>query len=505
MDKSRKKYALKNISYNITSKIVTLILTFISRTVFIWVFGAEYLGINGLFSDVLNLLSMADLGFNIAMVYSFYQPLATNDTEKISALICFYRKVYIVIAIAVTCIGLLIIPVLPYLIKLDTDIPDIVIYYLISLANVVSSYICVYKTSILTADQKNYIIVRITLISNIIKTLLQIGCILIVKNYIVYLLIGLFITLFNNIYASRVASKTYPYINEKKEISSQEKKNIFKNIGSVFIFKISNVLMNATDNLLISMIVGTVAVGYYSNYFIIQTNVISFYALLFTSITASVGNLIVTEKAEKRYEIFKTEQSIGFIMAGIIVPCFVTLANDFINVWLGNNYVLNFSVIIAMGINMYLSCVLQPLWTFREATGLYRQTKWIMIICAVINIVLSYVLGKIFGIAGIIFASAASRLLTYIWYEPILLFRQYFERGVKKYYLNLILNLLLVSGICVICAIITRFIPVNNFALFFIELAVIFIVSVLLSFICYKNTSGIKMIRSIFEKKLLKK
>ena len=414
MSQGRTKKAIVNMSFNIANQIINILLQFISRSFFIWGFGIEYLGINGLFTDVLGLLSMADLGLGIAMAYSFYEPLAKNNKKKICGLVTFYRQVYIVIAIVVTVVGLMIMPILPYLIKLEQDIPNLEIYYILSLANIVASYVFVYKATLLTADQKNYIISKITIVTNILKTVIQIVSIILFKNYVLYLVIGTISILVNNICTSRVASKKYPYIDEKEKISLEEKKEIFSSMSSVFIYKVANVLLTATDNILISAIIGTVTVGFFSNYLLVQTKLTSIYALIFTSVTASVGNLIVTESTDKRLKIFNMEQSVSFIICGIVVPCYITLINDFIGVWLGTAYILNNHVVMAIGFNMYLSCVLQPLWSYREATGLYKKTKWIMVVCAALNLVLSVILAYKIGLAGIIFASGLSKILTYI-------------------------------------------------------------------------------------------
>lgn len=445
MGKSRTKESINNMVMGFLNQITTLLLSFISRTIFINILGVELLGVNGLFTDILQLLSMADLGFNTAMVYSFYKPIAENDTKKISALITFYKKVYNVIAITITVIGLAITPFLNLIVNTDKDIPLLKVYYLFALGGVIVSYLFVYKTSIITADQKNYLVTRITIIVNFTKTIIQIICLLIFKNYIVYLSINLLGNFLNNYIASRKAQKLYPYIKEKNDLNLDDKKSIFENIKSVFLYKVSSLMLTATDNTLISILIGTVVVGYYSNYLMITNKVIAIIQIIFTSLTASIGNLVIKEKSEKRYEIFKASQSISFIICGIIVTCFSVLINDFISIWLGEKFIFDYIVVLAISFNMYLSCVLQPLWTYREATGLYIKTKYVMLIAAIVNLVLSIILGKIFGIAGILIASAIARLSTYFWYEPVLLFKEYFEEPVRKYYIPIFLNIVIMT------------------------------------------------------------
>lgn len=497
----RTRKAALNISYNIFNQILMLILSFISRTVFIWGFGVEYLGINGLFSDILSLLSMADLGFNTAMTYSYYRPLAEKNYKKISELTTFYKNVYNTIAFFIALIGILLIPFLPILVNLKKDIPNLNIYYLLSLSSVVVSYLCVYKTTVLLADQKGYILTKINILTNILKTILQIFSIVLWKNYILYLIIGTVIAIGNNIYASYVATKNYSYIQNKYcNISLEEKRNIFNNLKSVFLYKVSSVLLNATDNIIISALIGTAMVGYYSNYLLLQTKITTIISIIFTSMTASIGNLIVTEGKKKRYEIFRCEQSLSFIICGIVVPCYVLLANDFIDVWLGELYQLDICVVYAIGINMYLSCVLQPLWSYREATGLYRKTKWVMMICAIINIVLSICLGRLFGVFGVIIASAISRIITYVWYEPHLLFKEYFGTSEFKYYYQIILNVILITILILIGNQIGSLFNVISLKTWFTKAVTIGIISVGGVIVTYYRSEGIKLLRNRIRK-----
>lgn len=495
MEGSRRKKALKNVSFNILSQALTLILAFISRTFFVKIFGVEYLGLNGLFTDVLGLLSMADLGFTIAMVYSFYEPLANHDEKKLAGLITFYKKVYMCIAFAVALIGILLLPILPYIINSKTIIPNVNIYYLISLFNVVISYLWVYKTAILTADQQEYRIKKISMITSIITTLVQILVIYVFQNYIIYLLISTVSSLVNNIIASWVATKLYPFIKIKVEITKQEKIDIFKNLGAVFVFKASNVLINATDNILISILVGTIVVGYYSNYSMIQKQIMTFYSLLFTSMTASIGNLIVEESPETRYKVFKCQQTMSFVLCLVIVPCFALLINDFIGIWLGNSFNFDSLTLIVICLNMYLACVLQPLWTYREATGLYRKTKWIMLICAIENIILSIILGKIMGLAGILLASALSRLSTYIWYEPRILFKEYFERGARDYYLSIVKNFAFIVIVFSIASLIANEITADSIWKWILKALIVGVFCVTFATLVYWNSEGIVYIR----------
>ncbi len=372
---SRKWNSAKNVIFGYLNQILSLGLNFAGRTVFIQILGREYLGINGLFSDVLTMLSMADLGFGIAMSYSFYKPIAEQDKKKIAALIHFYKRVYILIACATAVIGVMLVPFLKYIINMDSDIPYLLYYYLLFLTNTIVSYFFVYKTSIINASQKNYLISKYQIIIRLVQTIVQICVLVVFRNYFIYLFIPIIGTLANNLFTSHKAEQLYPEIrSQNNQLDSAQKKEITENMKSVFLYKISSTFLTGTDNMLISVIIGTVWVGIYSNYNLILNGINSVLAVLFNSVTASVGNLVVTEKEGKRYEIFQTMNIISLILAAVITIVISAVINDLVFLWLGAEYVLSNAIRIAIVCNFYLANILRPIWSYREATGLYTKT-----------------------------------------------------------------------------------------------------------------------------------
>ncbi len=497
MSESRVKKSAQNMVMGFVYQAVTLILSFVSRTVFIQVLGKEYLGLNGIFTDVLTLLSMADLGFNTAMAYSFYKPLADKDEQRLASLVAFYKKIYNIIAGTVLALGLACIPFLDFLVNTEQDIPLMEVYYLFALANVVISYLFVYKTTILTADQKNYKVVRINIVVSTLKVILQIVLLWTTKNYIVYLAIGVLAQFTTNFIASRKTEKEYPFLRKKELIQKVDKevtKDIVANMKSVFIYKMSTTLFTATDNILISVIVGTAMVGVYSNYLMVSSKLLLLEQIIFSALTASIGNLIVKETQAKRLEIFNAMQSASFIFCGVISSVFCLMANDFVCVWLGESFTLSTVTIMAITLNTYLSCVLQPLWTFRDAAGLYMKTKYVMLAGALLNIALSIALGHFIGIAGIIFASAIARLSTYFWYEPKLLFKEYFGSKAGGYYLSLIKNLILVATTIFAVSFICEKLPVTGWGTLIIKGAVIGVICGIIFMVAYCRTEGFRII-----------
>lgn len=450
MKSGRTLNSLRNIIFGVMNQFIIIILGFISRAFFLKYLDETYLGINSLFTEVLSVLSLADLGINTVMVYSFYKPLAESDIKKLTALLTFFKSIYRAIAIVVTILGILILPFLNYIIKLDEAIRLLNIYYIIFLSKTVLSYMFVYRASILNADQKGYILNYVTSCVNIITTFLQITVLVYFKSYLLFLLLNVLSILANNCICAKKAEKIYPFIKSKEKLSLNEKAEIFLNIKSGFLYKLSSVLINSTDNILISAMLGTATVGYYSNYGLVINKLSTIINIIFSSMVSSIGNLMVTESREKKYQIFSIMQMLSFWGGGITCVCVFMMMDDLILLWIGEKYILNMGVLSACVVNFYLSIVLQPLWTYREATGLYQQTKNVMLCTAGLNIILSIFLGQFIGLSGIIFASALSRLFTYCWYEPLLLFKQYFHQCVSNYFFRHIYNIVIILIIIII-------------------------------------------------------
>lgn len=307
--------SLKNILFGLSGQIISIGMGFVVRTVFIFTLGIEYLGVDGLFTSILLMFSLANLGFDTAIIYSLYRPLAEKDIYKIQALMNLYQKAYRLIGVVVLLIGLSLLPFLDHLVNADTTIKDINIIYLLFLISSVSSYYFVYKQSIIIADQSNYIISKIHTLFIIISNALQIVLLIIISDYIVVLVAQLTLKVIENVYIANKANKLYPFLKEKNnaKLSKTDRREFFENLYSLLLYKISGVVINATDNIVISKFIGVIWVGVYSNYLLILNTLNTLLGYLFYSITASVGNLNVKENADKKYFIFRV---INFLIFG---------------------------------------------------------------------------------------------------------------------------------------------------------------------------------------------
>lgn len=499
MEDSRIKKTTRNIISAFLLQFVKIALVFISRIIFVKILGASYLGVNGLFSNILGILSLADLGMTTALMYCLYEPLAKNDELSIKKYMNYFKKVYNLIAIAVALLGISLLPFLKYLVNLPTDMPNIYLYYILLLLNSVISYLFVYKTTLISADQKMYLINKYDTIFQFVLFFLQIVVLIVTKSFALYLGMNIVCSFFCNILKVKKTEEIYPFLidKEKAELDREEKKFILKNLSSLFFYKLGSVIQNNTDNILISIFVGTITVGYYSNYTTIIAAITTFLTLIFTSLKASIGNYNVKESKKNQLKLFNIFEVYNFWIVGFCTICFMVLIPDFIRICFGEEYVLNFGLLICASLNFYTSNIRQVIWSYRETTGIFNKTKYITIATALINIVLSLVLGYFYGLIGIVGATVIARLLYAWWKEPQILFVDYFKSSPREYYINYIKRTILCSLMIVIILLVCNLINISNIYINFIVKGIICcILSILILYIIYRKSEAMNYLKN---------
>ncbi|WP_138494812.1 lipopolysaccharide biosynthesis protein [Paenibacillus pinistramenti] len=436
MSTSRAHHFTLNMASGILYQVLVLILNFVSRIIFIRTLGVELLGINGLFSNILSVLALAELGMGNAFVYSMYKPLAAQDTARLTALLNYFRKLYYGIAAVVTVLGLAMIPFLKYFIHLEQPVPHTTIYYLLILFNVVASYLFVCRTSIVIADQKAYKLKIYNMVFVVFRFILQIIVLLTLQSFLLYLLVQIACVLAINIMSVRKTVQLYPFINGRDQLDKGSKREIWNTIRSFFWYQIGGVILNNTDNILISILLGTIWVGYYSNYSLIITQIVGFIGIIFTAFQAAIGSINVEANPERQYFMFRVINLVSFWLHGFCTICLVLLLNDFIALWVGSSLAMDaWTVYMAVAV-FYIQGMLQPIGAFRQSSDLFKDTKAVMLYASIINLALSVWWGMAFGLAGILAATAAARLATNIWYEPYKLYQRFFKRPAASYLLG---------------------------------------------------------------------
>lgn len=491
--------SLKNAIFNFGNSLILNLLKFISRIFFVKYLSSVYLGVNGLLSNVLGLLALTELGVGTAIGYSLYKPLAESDEEKCKSLMNFYRKAYIVIAIIVLILGVILLPFLPWFIKDASDIDNLSIIYLIFLGNMVIGYLFSYKRTLITADQKNYKITPFLVLFNFITTILQIISLFIFHDYIVYLSIQVFCTLLENITVNIYINKKYPYLKDiknAKKLDKIELKEIKTNILALMAHKVGSYVLSATDNLVISKFIGIVTVGVYSNYVLIHSAISNFiYAFINNSI-ASLGNLIASGNKNKETSVFYEMNFIVYCLYGISALCLLFVFNPFIELVFGTKYLLSFEVVLLIVLNYYLVGLNQVPIIFQSAAGVYKYDKFVPLIEAFVNLVISIILVHYIGLAGVLIGTFISYLLPLIT-KPLIVFKYVLEKNVIDYFKDLFKQIILLVVSSVIIATIINIINVKYLILkIIINLLLSLIVPTILIIIFYRKTKPFKQAKN---------
>lgn len=428
--------SIKNIYISIVSQVVIVLLGFISRKVFLDNLGTEYLGVNGLLTNILSMLSLVEGGIGVSIVYNLYKPLSDNNTKKITALVQLYKKLYGILAILIFILSSIIYMFLDKFIKGGTTVPFIgIVYFIFVLKNMVS-YLNAHKWSLINADQKGYVIAKYNLIFNIVTTICKIVILQVTKNYILFLLVELVIFIIQNIYNGKIVNERYPYIKtkEKYEVDEETKGNLITNVKAIFLHNIGTYCVFGTDNLLISSFVGLKTVAFYSNYTMITTQLSSLLTPVLNGIGASVGNLIATESKDKSYEIFNITYLINFWIYSFCVIFLYNLLEPFINWWLGEGLLLDRLSFIFILINFYLTGMRGSVNTFKSKAGIFVNDKYVPLLESFINLCASIVLVKYFGLAGIFIGTTISTISIPLWTQSKLVYNKVFNKSVTEYF-----------------------------------------------------------------------
>ncbi len=433
---SRSKNLALNIYFGYLAQIGILILSFIGRKIFLKYLSVDYLGINGLYSNILIVLSLAELGFDTAVVYSLYKPVAENNIPLINSLLRYFRKIYSSLALIIFMLGIAIIPFLRFIIQSNLNQRDLILYYILFLINTVVSYLVAHKVALLSAYQEQRIQKLVLLTSNFILQLIHIIVLIIWGNYYIYIIATVISTVINNIILNFICNRRHAYLKDRTQQVAFDKKPINKKIFSSFVYKVGAVAINNTDNILISMLVSTAAVGLYSNYYTVISAIQGFIVIISTSLISGVGNLGANGDKKRQYEIFNIALLFYHLIAALGLTGFGLLFNDVITLWLGDMYLFDIKTVFIIALNFYLTNAVAPIWMYREANGFFEQVRYLMLVRAGINIVLSIILGILFGTFGILAATAISLLVTSFWYEPAILYKNVFGISQKYYWLK---------------------------------------------------------------------
>lgn len=435
----------KNTFLNLVSKLgVSLIVTllgFFTRKVFVDNIGIEYVGLNGVLKNVLGIMSLLEGGFATSVVYNMYKPLAEDDRPKILALLQLYKKVYRFIALGVAILGIALYPFLGFFLKGGEAITDVGLIYFIFLFNSIINYLSAYKWSLINASQLGYKLTTVNLVYQVSVTVSKLAILYYTKNYILFLLVEAVFNILYNFAVVKKADSLFPFVRTtyQYKVDTDVKKRIIDNVKSLFINRVGGYFMHSTDNLLITYFASIATAGLYSNYTLITGLVKSTIDQVFDSYSESVGNLIASESSDKVYSVFKSCLFISFVLISIPIIVLFNSITPLIDWWLGPKYRMEDLTIALVFVNFYVDRIRSTALTFKTKAGLFSYDRWTPFLQGVINLFLSIILGKKFGINGVLAATAISILSIGFWQFPRLCYKYIFHRSLSDYFKKILL------------------------------------------------------------------
>lgn len=501
------KNTKRNVFWGVINKFIIIFAQLLIRTVIIQTLGAQYLGLNGLFTSILQVLSLTELGFENAIIFSMYKPIAEDDETAICALLNFYRKVYFIVAGIILCIGLSIIPFLHLLIKQDgSNIINIYLLYLVYLINTVISYsLFAYKTSLLKAHQRGDEDSKIQSSVNIIICLFQIVLLLIFKNYFIFIIFLPISTILINIIRSIKVKKMYPKYFAKGKIQGIEIENIKKNVAGVFLYKVCGIFRNSFDSIIISSFLGLVILAQYQNYYYVMFAVLSFVGILTTSIIPGIGNNIKTKSVEDNYSEFKVWAFLYNWISSWCTVCLVCLYQPFMKIWVGEKYLFSYGAVILFSLYFYCLKVGDITAVYREASGIWWKDKYRPIIDAVANLTINILLVRYWGIFGVLISTIICIILISVPWAAYILFHNYFNKSVKMFYKLMVKNLLIVIIVSIVTYLLCSSLKQKGVIELLLRIVIVLICpNVLFGVLFYKNpefNKSINLVRKIIKKK----
>lgn len=447
-EESRTQKSVRNTIYSFLQKATDIFLSFLLRTVFIHALGVSYLGVSSLFTNILTVLSLMELGVGGSIVFALYGPLANKNFGKVSALMQLYKQVYRVVGIAVAIVGVGLTPFLDKIINLPENIEGIYIIYWLYVANTAASYFLTYRRSLLIADQRSDINAKNQIVFRLIRFILLTVILLISHNFILYIITDILNTIASNIHITLLVKRDYSCVEnaEVDPLSKAEKKEIWRYMFSGIWFKFGQTIVNSSDSIIISAFLSTILVGVYSNYNLVTSNLGILVSLLFSSITASIGNFAVTQTPVEAEKLYKKVWFINYAISYYLTVCTFCLITPFVQLWVGESYSLAELTVIVLSINFYITSMQGGTESFLGANGaMFYHNRYRSLVEGIVNIVVSIFFVKFttLGITGVFLGTTVCFLCGRMWMDTHTLYKYWFKMPFYSYMFRYILYFLL--------------------------------------------------------------
>ena len=372
-----KKRGALNVSISIVFKLVILIVSILTRRFLIRYIGNEANGLDSLYTSIVGVLSIAELGIGTAIVFCMYKPIVDGDTNKVSALYGLFKRVYIVICVIIAIGGCVIMPLLPYLAR-DYKTIDINLYltFGLMLISVVLTYAFSAKISLINAYKNNYITTTINSCGQLLQYGLQIIVLIFTHSFVWYLVCRIIAVAVQWIATEIVARIKYKFIIKNRQpIDISTKREVTKNVKAMFMHKIGGVLVNTADSIIISAFIGVVILGKYTNYTTIMLAMVGTITLFFSPLTSVIGHMCVEETKEQIQKYFNFFYTFNYILGLIFFLGYYSIIDNLVAICFGGNLEMSKSVSIVIAVNYFIQFMRQATLLFKDATGTFYNDR----------------------------------------------------------------------------------------------------------------------------------
>lgn len=474
MDSSRTTNSKRNIIWSYLEYFITIIFSFVSRTVIVYYLGANYLGLSSLFTSILQVLNVAELGFSVAITYNMYKPIADNNIDTVCALLNFYKKVYQIIGIIVFVAGIIIMPFVPALIKGEwpQNLNIFIIYFIFLVNTSVSYFLFSYKAALLNALQRLDLTKIAYCTVNVLQYALQLIAIVFFENYYIFAILMVLGTASKNIYNAYISKKKFPQYECRGTLSKEVKKSIANKVRGLLICNVSAITYTTFDSIILSAMIGLSSVAIYNNYLIVFNGLTSVIVIVRMGMQASIGNSVASESVEKNYkDIFKWQFQFSAI-AMFCTICLVCVYQPFMKWWMGEEMLLKQIDSVLLSLLFFISTIQHAYYLYLNAAGLWLEMRWVYIFSAVLNIIMNFTLCRLMGTTGIIVATLVANIISGLIWQPIIVFRSYFRKPIGCYFAKQLYYLLLTVIVGCGCLFLCSLVDIDGLVGIFLRLGI---------------------------------
>lgn len=499
------KNTKNGILFGLINKSILFLLPYFTQRIINFYLGSEYVGIKGVFSSVINIICISEMGFGAAIVYCMYEPIAKDDFELLGSLLNYLRKIYRIIGFLLLAFGVILSPFLTFLFKdnLECNVNIYLVFWLLLINSLFSYWGLAYNALLLNAFQRFDILSKIGAVLNLFNGLFQIFALVFLKNYYLFLFVQIIFSLLNNVVVSIIVHRVYPDIVLKGQLSSQIKINIKNKVSSLFIGKVCGLTRNTFDSIFSSLYLGIEITAVYTNYFTIYASLVGLFQVILNSLLAGIGNNIVLDSVENNYKSMRQLDFMYMMLSGFVTVSFACVLQPFMEIWMGKNMLFPDYIMILFPLYFYIGTMGDVRGVYSDAAGLFIENKNRTIVEAVLNLILNFVFVIKFGIFGVILATIITLLgCGFIW-SAIILFKNYFKFGLKRYFFEHIIYFAITLFITSVSLFLLNFIKIDSlFLSFMIRILYCAFIVPCLYFLVYRRTDYFKeSILIIFGKK----